>query len=200
MTATVTENLHQPQMDGTAVRCAVPDCGTVVFGLLHPERVEVEREQENAREAFKRMHTSEYEPGRAPSISVEWALVASCSVCPDMGDVVMDDDVLVCQTCKTTWFRDGSFGERPEPEDDDEPGEDYYTAARDSQGGIRLSGGGGLLVANADHTQPEVLSWFHRSLPGHFREQYRAALGLMNREAGLPDERPVHPDEEAGRA
>lgn len=83
----------------------------------------------------------------------------------------------------------------------DKPGHgcaDYYCAARDNQGGIRLNGGRGLLVANADHTIDDVRGWFDRSRPGAYREQYRTALRLMLREQGHPDERPVHSDEQPG--
>lgn len=72
---------------------------------------------------------------------------------------------------------------------------DHYCAARDHTGGIRLSGGLGLLVANADHTIGDVVDWFRRSQPGPFREQYRAALRLMYREQGQEDGPVVHDDE-----
>lgn len=60
---------------------------------------------------------------------------------------------------------------------------DYYCAQRDDQGNIRLNGGRGALVANPDHTRADVQGWFDRSKPGRFREQYRAALALLDREA-----------------
>lgn len=63
-------------------------------------------------------------------------------------------------------------------------GDDYYCAQRDRQGNIRLNCGRGLLVAEADHTRDDVQGWFDRSKPGQYREQYRAALALLDREAG----------------
>lgn len=75
---------------------------------------------------------------------------------------------------------------------------DHYCAARDSQGGIRLSGGRGLLVANADHTRRDVEGWFRMSKPGYYREQYRAALRLLDTESlddGQIAPPVVHPDE-----
>lgn len=71
---------------------------------------------------------------------------------------------------------------RPMEDSDELPGDDYYRAERDTQGNIRLNGGRGLLVANADHTVADVQGWFERSKPGQYHEQYRAALALFERE------------------
>ena len=73
---------------------------------------------------------------------------------------------------------------------------DDYCVGIDSQGNYRMSGGRGRLVANADHTINDVRGWFERSKPGQYREDYRAVLRFMRREAGVPDARPVHRDEE----
>lgn len=119
MTTTATSiNLHQPVIDRTAVRCAAPDCGHVIYGLLHPERMEVPRDQEHARNLFTRMHTAEHAPGKAPSIEVDYIISAYCSVCPDGGDVdQIESDTLECSKCKTTWDERGNHGERAEQED-----------------------------------------------------------------------------------
>lgn len=209
MTTTATENLHQPVIDGSAVRCGKDDCYHAIFGLIHPTIKDDPEEQERGKRMFRTMHTAENEPGRAPSIEVEYRIVASCSVCPDGGDVDMSDsETLECSQCHTTWDEKGQHGERAEPEDDeeDEPEveahattshacTDRYCAARDSQGGIRLNGGYSLLVAEYGHTRADVADWFRMSKPGDYREQYRAALRLLDREQNLTDERPVHPDE-----
>ncbi|NKR75829.1 hypothetical protein GS492_25135 [Rhodococcus hoagii] len=69
--------------------------------------------------------------------------------------------------------------------------DDYYCAERDSEGNIRLNCGRGLMVANADHTRDDVQGWFDRSKPGQYREQYRAALALFDRETRGEDEIPI---------
>lgn len=76
--------------------------------------------------------------------------------------------------------------------------DDYYTAERDADGGIRLAGGRGLMVADKDNSETDVAGWFARSVPGSYREQYRAALRLLRREKGEPDVAPTHPDETSG--
>lgn len=206
MTATVTENLHQPHVVGVAVRCAATGCRVVTYGLIRSELRDDAEEQERAKRMFRASHTDEHEPGKAPSIEVEYRIVADCSVCPDGGDVdSVDHETLQCSKCLTTWDERGNHGERAEPEDEPEPERphdvpshrctDDYCAARDSQGGIRMRGGFGTLVANADHTRADVDGWFQMSKPGYYREQYRSALRLLDREAGKTDKRPVHPDE-----
>ena len=62
--------------------------------------------------------------------------------------------------------------------------DDYYCAERDSQGAIRLNCGRGLLVAWPHATRADVQGWFDKSQPGRFREQWRAALDVFDREAG----------------
>ncbi|MDF3309793.1 hypothetical protein P3H15_32765 [Rhodococcus sp. T2V] len=67
---------------------------------------------------------------------------------------------------------------------------DYYTAARDGAGNIRLNRGSGLLVADADATREEVQRWYEqaqRSVAAnrdHWIRQYKAALELIDSEAG----------------
>ena len=61
--------------------------------------------------------------------------------------------------------------------------DDYYTAKRDSKGGIRLSNGTGLLVADADHTIADVQGWLNTATNERYKAQYRAALKLMLNEA-----------------
>lgn len=72
---------------------------------------------------------------------------------------------------------------------------DRYCAARTVIGDIRLNGGGGLLVASADHTDDDVREWFRMSKPGPYREQYRAVLRFLEREAGGRGDPPIHTDE-----
>ncbi|MDH6284020.1 hypothetical protein [Prescottella agglutinans] len=59
---------------------------------------------------------------------------------------------------------------------------DYYCAARDGEGNIRMDCGRGLLVARSEDSRATVQGWFDQSQPGRFREQYRAALTLIDRE------------------
>lgn len=111
-TATVT-NLHQPRIDGTAVRCSAPGCYHVTFGYLLPTEKDDPERQESAKENFRRAHTATYEPGRAPDIEVDWRVVATCSVCHDGGDVdTSDSETVECSQCHTTWYIDGTGGER----------------------------------------------------------------------------------------
>lgn len=72
----------------------------------------------------------------------------------------------------------------------------WRTAVRGRDGRIRMNLGRGVLVANGDHTRDDVQGWFDRSQPGYYREQYRAALALFDREADKSVPPPVHPDEE----
>lgn len=107
----MTENLHQPELirddDGVAfsVRCALEDCGASIWaGRGEDERYD---------KMFRRDHTSQYEPGRAPDIEIEWVVSAMCSVCEGGGDVDQNDgESLICKDCGTTWYMDGTGGER----------------------------------------------------------------------------------------
>ncbi len=57
---------------------------------------------------------------------------------------------------------------------------DYYCAEYDADGHIRMDCGRGVLVANAVHTRADVQEWLDRSESDRFREQYRAALALLD--------------------
>lgn len=73
---------------------------------------------------------------------------------------------------------------------------DDYCVGRDSKGNVRMRGGRGRLIAGPDNTRENVADWFRMSQPGRYREDYRAVMGFLAREAGEADVRPVHPDEE----
>jgi hypothetical protein len=95
---------HELVMDGNAARCA--GCGHVIFGLAHLQPGQMEA-------MFRNLHGRQYEPGNAPDITVEWELVAQCSVCPDGGSIeLVDSEGVRCTECRTTWAIDGSMGER----------------------------------------------------------------------------------------
>lgn len=109
-------NTHQPVVDGAAVRCADTDCRHVVYGLLSAATTDPAA-RDRAERMYRRVHTAEYEPGKAPSIEVEYVLRARCSVCPDGGDVDQtDSETLECSQCHTTWDESGRYGERAEAE------------------------------------------------------------------------------------
>jgi len=59
---------------------------------------------------------------------------------------------------------------------------EYFTAARDGEGYIRLQRGKGLVVAGPDVERSQVQGWFDRSKSGRFREQCRAALAVFDME------------------
>lgn len=61
-------------------------------------------------------HLAQHEPDRALDIEVDWEPSASCSVCEDGGDVVYEDDGLMCRDCRTHWDIDGKSGYRAETE------------------------------------------------------------------------------------
>lgn len=115
MTATETPavNAHQPTKAEHALRCAAPDCGYAMHVYRFPD------DKDNTQlwfDHFKRNHTAQYEPGRAPDITVEWEISALCSVCEDaIGDIeVNDSDGVRCKDCGTTWSMDGTCGDRDE--------------------------------------------------------------------------------------
>lgn len=119
MTATIeapTTNPHQPNPGpDTFIHCAAPDCEYAQFTHRLPGR----NEDQTAAfwtELFRSNHTAQHDPGRAPDITVEWEISASCSVCEDtIGDIVVNDsDSIRCKDCGTTWSIDGSNGERDE--------------------------------------------------------------------------------------
>lgn len=58
-------------------------------------------------------YTPEHTPGRAVDIAVGWEPRATCSVCEDGGDIVINDvETLICNECDTTWSLKGTDGER----------------------------------------------------------------------------------------
>ena len=61
--------------------------------------------------------------------------------------------------------------------------QEYFSAARDNEGSIRLQGGKGLVVASPGTERWRVQGWFDRSEAGRFREHCRAALAVFDAEA-----------------
>lgn len=116
-----TDNPHQPVKDGFFWKCAVEGCH---FMLMIPdtskfrvaegqERAPQSYADDNYKELFKGDHTDTFNPGRAQDITVEWDILADCSVCEDGGSVrVNDSDGVVCNECGTTWTMDGKQGTR----------------------------------------------------------------------------------------
>jgi hypothetical protein len=110
-------NAHQPELirnaDGiaTSASCAAPNCNTNVRAGMASDEGYIAH--------FTRLHTVQYEPGRAPDIEVDWDPSANCSVCEDLGEVKADPDGegLFCVQCKTRWGMDGEHGERAEAEE-----------------------------------------------------------------------------------
>lgn len=108
-------NPHQPVVAtpyGGGIGCS--GCGyyAMTGKLAHLSEEDIAKFVQN----HFREHADQYLPGRAPDITVEYELVASCSVCEDgTGNVVQDDSESVrCDDCGTTWFIDGTQGEREE--------------------------------------------------------------------------------------
>lgn len=96
---------HSPEGVTYAVSCAASDCHYLLSaGGSDDERY---------RSLFE-SHRSQYDPGRAPDIEIEYELVATCSVCADGGDVKDEGETVACAKCGTNWYRDGSYGERAE--------------------------------------------------------------------------------------
>jgi hypothetical protein len=162
----------------------------------------------------------EFRYNAAPQLSVVYACTGE--LC-DSDSLEFDDAGITCGTCGTNWspddLSDGTTGELfADWSGDDEavaglPVRDwetgyhieppmtekeraYYTAARDSQGGVRLNSGMGLLVADASNTHFDVGVWLRRAQadvagrmergeddPFRWVRQYRAAYELMNLEA-----------------
>lgn len=99
--------LGEPKDGWQGVRVDCSDCSHVTFTGL-PVTADAAR--------LLARHLSQHDSGRALDIEPEWVLSVDCSVCEDGGDVQDDGDVLRCADCGTTWHRDGTGGERPEPE------------------------------------------------------------------------------------
>jgi hypothetical protein len=113
-TEALTANPHQPVMEEHALRCAAPECGYAMHVYKFPSG------EDNTRlwvDHFKRNHSRQYDPGNAPDITVEWEIIASCSVCiGGLGDVQLceDGDAVCCKDCGTHWGMDGTSGQRDE--------------------------------------------------------------------------------------
>ena len=101
------------------VTCAAEGCK---FAMTHYDFPRRTREQNDTTAAafFRANHSGQYEPGRAPNISVDWVISACCSVCEDgMGDIQQEDsETLHCTECGTTWNMHGEDGEREEKENE----------------------------------------------------------------------------------
>lgn len=116
-------NAHQPVDVENRLNCAAEGCGFSMHTYGIPGKVFDEDPEKLAnywRSLFLRSHTEQFEPGRAPDITVDWTISASCSVCPDgIGDVVTNDsESVICNDCNTTWHIDGTSGELAEQEED----------------------------------------------------------------------------------
>lgn len=62
-----------------------------------------------------RDHQDQHRPDRAFDIEVDWEVSASCSVCEgEVGNVVQEDDGVMCRECGTYWSIDGTGGYRDE--------------------------------------------------------------------------------------
>lgn len=115
----MSHNPHIPRLTESTVECSAPGCSHVWYvGSDAVERAK-ERTPRDPVAFFTSIwgnHSRQFEPGGAPDITVEWELVAHCSVCPDkVGDVVTNDsESVVCNECGTTWGMDGESGETDE--------------------------------------------------------------------------------------
>lgn len=147
--------------------------------------------REYAERTFERMHSDEYEPGRAPSITVDWEPSGWCSIC-GKSDLVPDEDGggVECEHCGTWWDHDGRGGRTDEGRLAELFAEawDYWhvwgVAGRDSAGHIRMRSGAGTLVARAEDPRHAIEGWLsHARVGGDYWIQYRAALDLLDREA-----------------
>lgn len=198
---------HFPVANGGALVCNAPSCEyTAYIGEAAVARGAAS--ETPLAEYFANLwhgHARQFEPGAAPDITVEWELVASCSVCPEGGDMRQgDDNTVECQVCGTYWDHDGTDGETDEDKleeiresahEEALSHAEWLIAGRDREGGIRMRGGRGSLVGRADDTRANVEAWLEASRPGRYRDMYRAALDLLDREAaaeapeeGVPSE------------
>lgn len=138
---------------------------------------------------FHRAHGNEYDPGRAPSIEVDWEPSGSCSTC-GRGDIETgDDDTVQCDFCGSYWSHDGSGGTEDEERLRELFDEAWHmahvwmTAGRDADGNIRMESGTRTLVAGRNDKRADVESWLERASHGsRYWMQYRAALDLIDRE------------------
>lgn len=190
----MSKNEHFPVPSGATLVCNAPGCEYVAFVGL-PAINRGAASDVPFSEYFGHLwrgHAHQYEPGSAPDISVEWELVATCSVCPEGGDMSHDGDGVHCETCGAHWNDRGEYGETDEVElevirdrDHEEALDrvEWLVAGRDRKGHIRMRGGRGEIVGTADDTRANVEAWIGRSRPGRYRDMYRAALELLDREA-----------------
>lgn len=107
------ENPHEPKRVGRLLECQAPDCGYWQTFYV-PKSANYDDWLASACKMFKRDHSEQFEPGRAPNIAVDWEISALCSVCEDgIGDIVTEDsESLRCKECNTTWSMEGDSGER----------------------------------------------------------------------------------------
>lgn len=99
-----------------SVKGACKECGNKVFTAIpYSEKFapSVKAVRERMEHSF-RDHQEQHKPGRALDIEVEYELVARCSVCKDGGNIYVEDDVLLCDQCGTSWDMDGTMGKRNE--------------------------------------------------------------------------------------
>lgn len=108
-------NSHQPSTDTKHLHCEAEGCQFTQY--VHPNPT-IKDDDKFWLEQFRRYHSDQYEPGRAPDIEVDWVISASCSICEDgIGDIeVNDSDSIRCKDCGTTWDMRGTSGERDEHE------------------------------------------------------------------------------------
>lgn len=87
---------------GRAVSAKCLRCATSIHTWL-PERASLELVLAD--------HERQHAPGNALDITVEWKVIADCSVCEDGGKVDLDSDGdLMCEKCGTYWSSDGTGG------------------------------------------------------------------------------------------
>lgn len=111
-----TENLHQPTFDVLSkggLKCEAPGCN---YFLVVPR----EEWLETWKPYFLREHTYQFDEGRARDIEVEWVISATCSVCPNGGNIeVIDSEAIECTECHTTWTMSGREGRLDESESEE---------------------------------------------------------------------------------
>lgn len=109
----MSKNPHQPVITDNSLQCKASDCCTQMFiGSSAIERGRAKYPDSPAAgwDHLWNSHKRQFEDDGAPDIAVEWELVASCSVCPDGGDMESNGDGVQCQKCFTSWSMDGDYG------------------------------------------------------------------------------------------
>lgn len=100
-------NPHKPRMNGPLVECI--RCPGYILAGVGSLPIE------GRIAAFERVHASQFEPGKAPDITVDFEIVAECSICDDGGDIgTVDSETVSCRDCGATWAMDGTGGETSE--------------------------------------------------------------------------------------